>query len=130
MVLPRGGTAKGSGKVAVPSDAHVSEDPLESKADSRVTFLDPCDIQRKLKLSSRRAARDLIVREMEHIVVARTPMTTPAWLTDWLERQRRSPRRPSERPDGQDVAITARRSRPMRRGGPVLPPPRRRTKNA
>jgi heme A synthase len=54
-------------------------------------LLDPADVQRALKLSSRRAARELMVREMEHVLVGRTPMTTTVWLSEWLERRRRAP---------------------------------------
>jgi hypothetical protein len=55
-------------------------------------LLKPEEVQRALKLSSRRAARDLIVGEMQHVVVGRTPMTSILWLAEWLESRRRSPR--------------------------------------
>jgi hypothetical protein len=97
----------------VASDPHVPDPVFASKGDVEVTLLDPCDVQRSLKLSSRRAARDLIVREMEHVVVGRTPKTTKRWLAEWLERQRRSPRRPSvqsRRPPALSGSTKARRS--------------------
>jgi hypothetical protein len=96
----------------VASDPHAPDPVLVSQADAGVTLLDPCDVQRSLKLSSRRVARDLIVREMEHVVVGRTPKTTTRWLADWLERQRRSPRRPtlqSRRPSAPSDSPNARR---------------------
>ena len=77
------------------SEPHVPGLVFASKGDVEVALLDPTDVQQSLKLSSRRAARDLIVREMEHVVVGRTPKTTNRWLAEWLERQRRSPRRPT-----------------------------------
>jgi hypothetical protein len=91
-------------------------------------LLDPEEIQRKLKLRSRRAARDLIVREMEHVFVGRTPMTTADWLAAWIECQRRAPRLPS--PVTEQPAISkatrSRRSATPRRL--ALPPARSRVK--
>jgi hypothetical protein len=112
----------------VASEHHVSDFVLASKADVEVTLLDPCDVQRSLKLSSRRAARDLIVREMEHVVVGRTPKTTSRWLGEWLERQRRSPRRPpmhSRRPSAPEGSPNPRRSSTHL---PSMPPARARRK--
>jgi hypothetical protein len=91
-------------------------------------LLDPSDVQRALKLSSRRAARELIVREMEHVIIGRTPMTTPRWLAQWLERHRCAPRAPIEQSNGQVVEIGAKRSRAGRRPGPIMPPSRQRAK--
>ena len=91
-------------------------------------LLNPEQIQLKLKLRSRRAARDLIVREMEHIFVGRTPMTTPGWLVDWIEGQRRSPRQPTRRVET-TAAPKANRSRRSASGRhPALPAARNRLK--
>jgi hypothetical protein len=60
---------------------------------------------------------------MEHIVVGRTAMTTPAWLQAWIDRQRRSPRRAS--PDRGGAAGPRPRARQAARDWPALPPPRR-----
>jgi hypothetical protein len=113
----------------VASDPHIPNPVFASKGDVDVTLLDPCDVQRSLKLSSRRAARDLIVREMEHVVVGRTPKTTKRWLAEWLERQRRSPRRPtvqSRRPPAPSDSTNPRRSTGAHL--PSMPPVRMRRK--
>jgi hypothetical protein len=89
-------------------------------------LLDPSDVQHALKLSSRRAARELMVREMEHIVIGRTPMTTARWLRDWLQRRRRGPQRRNVPTN--PVAIAGERHGVLARHGPVIPPPRRRAK--
>jgi hypothetical protein len=93
-------------------------------------LLDPLDVQTALKLSSRRSARELIVREMEHVLVGRTPMTTAEWLAAWLERQRRTPREHGSRPGeaGAVAPIAGVRRARRRQSLPVVPPPRRRAK--
>ncbi len=98
------------------------------------TLLDPEDVRRALKLSSKRAARELIAREMEHVVVARTPMTSTVWLAQWLQDKRRSPRQPAPRvpqadaaPPPKPIAINSRRASRHR---PAMPPPRSRRKAA
>ena len=90
-------------------------------------LLDPADVQRALKLSSRRAARELMVHEMEHVLVGRTPMTTTAWLAEWLERRRRAPRLASSRPEPPTAATRPRRV--AQRPGSLMPTPRRRVKD-
>jgi hypothetical protein len=92
-------------------------------------LLDPADVQRALKLSSRRGARELIVREMEHVVVGRTPMTTAEWLSEWLERQRRGPRRrvPSA---NSSVVATSQPPRSNSRSRPGMPAPRSRVRSS
>ena len=91
-------------------------------------LLDPADVQHTLKLSSRRSARELIVREMEHVLVGRTPMTTTVWLADWLERQRRNPRQLVARPDP-SPKIESARGRRASKSRSALPPPHRRVKS-
>jgi hypothetical protein len=93
-------------------------------------LLDPIDVQTALKLRSRRSARELIVREMEHILVGRTPMTTTVWLSEWIERQRRTPRERGSRPReaGAVAPIAGVRGTRRRQSLPVVPRPRRRAK--
>jgi hypothetical protein len=89
-------------------------------------LLDPGDVQSALRLGSRRAARDLMVREMEHIMVGRTPMTTMGWLTEWLQRRRRRPQRRDA--VANPTAIDGQRRRASAQPGAVIPPARRRAK--
>jgi hypothetical protein len=91
-------------------------------------LLNPEQIQLKLGLRSRRAARDLIVREMEHIFVGRTPMTTADWLAAWIECQRRAPRRPSPVTEQPAISKDTRRRRSASPRRPDLPPARSRVK--
>lgn len=123
-------------------DMPPPRDPNSPEAPGVPVLLDPGDVQRALKLSSRRAARELMVAEMEHIIVRRNPMTTPDWLNQWVEQQRRSPRRPVARtaysggvdattplPRGDGSSVSSSRRRTSRRAhGPAMPPPRRTTK--
>jgi hypothetical protein len=97
--------------------------------DEVTTLLDPGDVQQALKLSSRRSARGLMDREMQHIVVGRTPMTTQAWLAEWLERQRRSPRGRVACPSP-SAPIEGGAGAGVRSTRAAMPAPRRRTKDA
>jgi hypothetical protein len=102
---------------------------LEAGPPEIAALLDPADVQRALKLSSRRAARELMVREMEHVQVGRTPMTTTTWLSEWIERRRRAPRLAKPRPGPPTAAITGTRRHVAPRPGSVMPAPRRRVKD-
>lgn len=105
--------------------------PGDRVSDSREIpeLLSAEQIQPILKLRSRRAARDLMVREMEHIFVGRTPMTTPEWLAAWVEAQRRTPRLTSAREATTTTPTPQRSGRSSsRRYRSELPPPRSRVK--
>jgi hypothetical protein len=105
-------------------------DVLSTQATPLEALLDPSDVQSTLKLSSRRAARELIVAEMDHVLVGRTPMTTSAWLAEWLELRRRGPRRrvSGHLADPVSVAGGAAAERPRLRSR--VPAPRRRAKTS
>jgi hypothetical protein len=112
----------------VPAQEHRSEHAVAQH--DVATLLDPVDVQRTLKLSSRRGARELIVREMEHVLIGRTPMTTAAWLAQWLERQRRAPRSRFSRPQPHLTPIGVAKRGRSSRSRSAIPPARRRAKGA